>query len=151
MNCQDKIDAIATATGRLGYAVGRVLYYGKAGAAWTRDNFTASCNLGPQNFTTVAFTPTAPAQLCANPAGFGAHIVGLTIQGSNGFSASDDRVGWTAGFGTEFGLTPNWSAKAELDYIDFGNRSLVATDGSQVNAGLRVVEAKIGLNYHFAQ
>ena len=151
MNCQDKIDWIATATGRFGYAVGRVLYYGKAGAAWTRDNFTASCNLGPQNFTTLAFTPTAPGQLCANPAGLGAHIVGLTIQGSNGFSASDERVGWTAGFGAEFGLTPNWSAKGELDYIDFGSRNLVASDGSAVNASLHVVEAKIGLNYHFAQ
>lgn len=136
MNCQDQIDWIATATGRLGYASGRVLYYGKVGAAWEHDSVSATCNLGTQNSVAAG---TAMSQLCTNPA----NVV------SNGFSASTDRVGWTAGFGTEFGLTPNWSAKGEIDYIDFGNRALTASDGTLLGTSIRLVEAKIGVNYHF--
>jgi outer membrane immunogenic protein len=30
------------------------------------------------------------------------------------------RWGWTIGVGWEYGLTPNWSAKVEYNYIDFG-------------------------------
>ena len=44
--CHDKLDWLMTATGRLGYAWGRALYYAKAGAAWTHENFSVTCNLG---------------------------------------------------------------------------------------------------------
>jgi outer membrane autotransporter protein len=124
-DCRDKADWLGTATGRLGYASGRTLYYVKGGAAWTHEGFSATCD------QPVAGPP------CTNPAG-------ATFSQS---SASDSRTGWTAGFGTEFGLTANWSAKGEVNYIDFGNRNLTAADGTVINAGMRITEAKIGVNY----
>jgi opacity protein-like surface antigen len=36
------------------------------------------------------------------------------------------------GYGTEFDLGRNWSAKAEYDYIDFGSRTALGTDGLTV-------------------
>jgi hypothetical protein len=50
------------------------------------------------------------ARACRNPAG------ALT----NGFSASEDNWGWMVGYGVEFALTQNWSAKAEYNYNRHG-------------------------------
>jgi outer membrane immunogenic protein len=41
-----KNDYVATAAARIGYAFDRVLFYGKGGAAWTRDKLDASDGLG---------------------------------------------------------------------------------------------------------
>jgi opacity protein-like surface antigen len=43
--CRDSVKYLASATGRVGYAWDRALFYVKAGGAWTRDNYDASCNL----------------------------------------------------------------------------------------------------------
>jgi opacity protein-like surface antigen len=69
---------------------------------------------------------------------------------TNGFSTSGNRTGWTVGFGAEFDLGKNWSAKAEYDYIDFGSRTALATDGTTVlRTATTVSEVKIGVNYRF--
>jgi opacity protein-like surface antigen len=125
-DCADKADFIATATARLGYAWGHALYYAKAGGAWTHEAFSVTCNN----------TPGTP---CLGPTG--APLVQT--------SAADDRLGWTAGYGVEFALTQNWSAKGEVNYIDFGSRNLTTPDGAVINAGIRTTEGKIGLNYRF--
>ena len=78
-------------------------------------------------------------QQCTNPAG----VV------SNGFTASNSRGGWTVGYGTEFALTRNWSAKAEYNYISFGDRNVTASDGSLLNVGMHASEVKVGVNYRF--
>ncbi len=127
-DCAGKSDFIATATARLGYAWGRALYYAKAGGAWTHESFTVTCN-----------QPTGTPIPCENPAG--ANLTQISV--------ADDRAGWTVGYGVEFALTPNWSAKGEVNYIDFGNRNLTAQDGTVINAGMRVTEGKIGINYRF--
>jgi outer membrane autotransporter protein len=127
-DCAGKADFIATAAARLGYAWGRALYYAKAGGAWTHESFTVTCN-----------QPTGTPIPCNNPAG--APLTQISV--------GDDRAGWTAGYGVEFALTPNWSAKGEVNYIDFGNRNLTAQDGTVINAGMRVTEGKIGVNYRF--
>jgi opacity protein-like surface antigen len=127
-DCAGKADFIATAAARLGYAWGRALYYAKAGGAWTHESFTVTCN-----------QPTGTPIPCANPAG--APLTQISV--------GDDRSGWTVGYGVEFALTPNWSAKGEVNYIDFGNRNLTAQDGTVINAGMRVTEGKIGINYRF--
>ena len=41
-----KNDYVATAAARIGYAFDRVLFYGKGGAAWTRDKLDANDGLG---------------------------------------------------------------------------------------------------------
>jgi outer membrane immunogenic protein len=38
-------------------------------------------------------------------------------------SASSERVGWTAGGGIEYAVTPNWSFKTEYLYYDLGTMS----------------------------
>jgi opacity protein-like surface antigen len=123
-DCADRADFLATATARLGYAWGRALYYAKAGGAWTHETFTVTCN---NLFSVCLGGPAAGAQS----------------------TASDDRAGWTIGYGVEFALTPNWSAKGEVNYIDFGNRNITAQDGTVLNAGMRITEGKIGVNYRF--
>jgi outer membrane autotransporter protein len=123
-DCADRADFIATATARLGYAWGRALYYAKAGGAWTHETFTVTCN---------SLLP------CLSPTG------GPLTQ----ISVADDRAGWTVGYGVEFALTQNWSAKGEVNYIDFGNRNLTAQDATVINAGMRITEGKVGVNYRF--
>jgi opacity protein-like surface antigen len=132
MTCHDRMDWFATAAGRVGYATDRTLYYVKAGAAWTQETFSGTCNLGPTN-------GNQPPQNCANSANVF----------SNGFSVSDTRIGWMAGFGTEFALTAVWSAKAEFDWLDFGTQSLTLSDGTSINATQRIAQGKVGLNYKF--
>ena len=105
--CHDNLDWLATVAGRLGYTWGRALYYAKAGAAWTHEEFSVTCNNG-------AAVGTPGGQVCSDPAG----------NLFNTISGSDNRVGWTVGFGAEFALTDKWSAKAETDYLSFGSRRL---------------------------
>ena len=69
---------------------------------------------------------------------------------SNGFSTGGSRGGWTIGYGAEFDLGSNWSAKAEYDYIDFGRKTLVATDGALISDHPTTSQVKIGVNYRFS-
>jgi opacity protein-like surface antigen len=133
--CHDDMTSIFTLAGRAGYLWGpRTLLYVKGGAAWERETWSATCNLGPLNGTLAG-----PLQACTNPAG----------APLNAISARDTRVGGLLGFGTEFALTRHWSAKAEYDWINFGNKSLVASDGTIFTAKQTVSEVKIGVNYRF--
>lgn len=129
--CHDQIDWLATLTGRLGYTWDRALVYAKAGVAFAHESVSATCNFGPTN--------AAQPQPC------------VTATGAlfDRISASGEREGWTIGYGIEYALTKYWSAKGEVDYVDFGTKSLTAADGTVFNANNRVFEGKIGLNYHF--
>jgi opacity protein-like surface antigen len=131
--CHDNLDWLATITGRLGYAWGRALYYAKAGAAWTHEEFSVTCNNGPTNGNVAS-------QSCYDPAG----------NLFNTISGSDTRVGWTVGFGAEFALTDKWSAKAETEYLSFGSRGLTLSDGTIVNTKPNLWATKIGVNYRFS-
>jgi outer membrane immunogenic protein len=69
-------------------------------------------------------------------------------------SASTTRDGWTVGAGLEYMFLPNWSAKVEYDYYDFGNKTtaLVTPAGATldtINSKLTVNTVKAGINYHF--
>lgn len=63
-----------------------------------------------------------------------------------GFSESHVHLGWTAGGGIEVGLTPNWSAKAELLYVDLSNQNYGLTG---VSHGLESGLLRFGVNYRF--
>jgi outer membrane immunogenic protein len=41
-SCTTDLDWLATLTGQVGFAPGNVLFYGEAGAAWARENFTVT-------------------------------------------------------------------------------------------------------------
>lgn len=124
-NCQSNADDLYMATGRVGYATGRSLFYAKGGAAFGHTSNRVQSNFG-----------SAPL------------IVNATFLSSNVSSFS---TGWTVGAGIEYALTRNWSAKAEYMHYDLGRESyrlslantLIAktkTDGDLV---------KIGVNYRF--
>jgi len=136
LNCQNVANWMATAAARLGYAWDRTLFYVKAGGAWADDQVNVSCIFGPVNGTLGAGNSA-----CVNRA------VALT----NGFSTSGHRSGWMIGYGTEFDLGRNWSAKAEYDYIDFGSRTALATDGvTFLKDSGAISQVKIGVNYRFS-
>jgi opacity protein-like surface antigen len=135
LNCQNVVNWMATAAARIGYAWGRTLYYVKAGGAWADDKANVSCIFGPIN---GALGPGNSA--CFNQAN----------AFTNGFSTSGTRSGWLIGYGTEFDLGKNWSAKAEYDYIAFGSRTAIANDGvSVIRDSGSLNQVKVGVNYRF--
>jgi opacity protein-like surface antigen len=135
LDCTDRMDWVATATARVGYAWDRTLFYVKGGGAWTDDRMTANCIVNA----------------AANVAPNNPRCIDQTGATTNGFNVSSSRAGWTIGYGTEFDLGHNWSAKAEYDYIDFGRRSTLASDGTTtISDHPTTSQVKIGVNYRFA-
>jgi outer membrane immunogenic protein len=64
------------------------------------------------------------------------------------------RVGALLGAGVEYAFMPNWSAKIEYDFIDFGTQTLNvvnSTTTSTYGLGIRetINEVKFGVNYRF--
>jgi outer membrane immunogenic protein len=131
-----RIEWLSSVTGRLGYAVNNVLFYGKGGAAWVRDHFhnATSTDLG------------------------GVFVL-------TDFSGTTTRTGWTVGGGVEYGWTRNWTVGFEYDYYDFGtlSPSLTGATGLIVGPGMlapgttpasfqyrqTLSVAKASLNYRF--
>jgi outer membrane immunogenic protein len=77
----------------------------------------------------------------------------LTDLGGNSASTSFMRTGWTVGAGIEYGISKNWSARIEYDYLNFGSQPLNFSTPLQPaytsNASLNVQEIKAGLNFRF--
>lgn len=64
---------------------------------------------------------------------------------------SDDtntHVGWTIGAGAEYAFTPNWIARAELRYTDFGSKTYQLYEGP-VDASWTQTAVTVGLSYKF--
>jgi opacity protein-like surface antigen len=124
---------MATLTGKLGYSWGRTLFYAKGGAAFEDSHTTVACDFGP--------TGVLLGFACRNQA--------LAI--TSGFSTPTyTRVGWTAGFGTEFDLGKNWSAKSEYDFLSFGRHTALASDGTTYLTDKSYIsQVKVGVNYKF--
>jgi outer membrane immunogenic protein len=93
--CTTKVNWMADATVRLGFvALDRLLVYAKGGVAFADTDYTFG------NSVTIPTTPPTTASLTA--------------------SVSDTRVGALFGFGAEYAFMPNWSAKLEYNFMDFG-------------------------------
>jgi opacity protein-like surface antigen len=94
-NCEIDTTWLSTVTGRIGYAAwDRLLIYAKGGTAIGHTRATAAC---------TADSPTI-----------------LPVVGCPSSGDSRTKIGWTAGFGSEFGLTRNVSVKSETSYFDLG-------------------------------
>jgi len=123
LSCSTKHDWISTVAGRFGVTYDRALLYVKGGVAWSKAKYSASSNLG--------------------------------IIGGTGFTTevSDTRFGALFGAGVEYAFTPNWSAKIEYNYIDFGHKDYAFPLFDGVSADVTVREKihtiKAGLNYKF--
>ena len=73
--------------------------------------------------------------------------------------ASGTQTGWTAGAGIEFAFAPNWTAKIEYLYVDFGNFSCPFASCGAINLASGVTApttvslteniVRAGINYKF--
>jgi outer membrane immunogenic protein len=79
--------------------------------------------------------------------------IGVTIAGvPQGFSTDGNRKdGYTVGGGLEYMFAPNWSAKAEYQYYNFGNTTFTTGPADIVGTRFRNDEhtVKAGINYRF--
>ena len=121
----------ASIRGRAGFVANpSVMVYGTAGPAWMHVESTSTCR-------------TVVNALCAPASAVGPIVI----------SHATTKLGWTAGGGVEGRLSPNWIARAEYRYADFGtiSNSDVRTGGAGMTASydLRVTShtATLGLAY----
>lgn len=56
------------------------------------------------------------------------------------------RTGWTAGAGIEVPIAPQWSAKLEYLYSDYGTANIGLGSGTRINSALDFQSVRIGLN-----
>ncbi|XUM20436.1 outer membrane protein [Bradyrhizobium oligotrophicum S58] len=79
--------------------------------------------------------------------------LGVSVAGvPTGFTTSGNtKDGYTVGAGLEYMFAPNWSAKAEYQYYNFGNTTFTGGPapvvGSRFNSDEHTV--KVGVNYRF--
>jgi opacity protein-like surface antigen len=132
----DSTSWIGTVTGKLGYAMGRTLYYVKAGGAFENSRISVTCfDPFAANACTSLLAPALPP--------------GIAVSG-NQITTSQNRFGWTAGFGTEFDLGRGWSAKSEFDFLDFSRHTALSSNNvTSLSDWNYLWQGKIGVNYHF--
>jgi len=120
-------DFYAALYGRLGYAAGPALIYAKGGAAFT-------------NLRTTTIDPCI-----APPAGCGTETLNMS---GGGFT-----TGWSVGAGAEWAFAPQWSAKVEYAYFDFGRTDVSGVSSAGDRYRQRVDHTahtmKVGVNYRF--
>jgi len=76
-------------------------------------------------------------------------LAGNTASASLPFSDSTIRWGSAVGAGIERKFTPNWSAKAEFLYLDFGTHTSLMGTGFDTSVRLNDYIARGGVNYRF--
>ncbi len=137
---QEKVDWLGTVRGRLGFTpLDRFLVYGTGGLAYGHVNASTTVS---ENINSPIFGPF-PTTTAAT-------------------SDSATRTGWAAGFGFEYGLTQNWTVKAEWLHWDLGSLTyntilnytfffglqggtLMTTSTAHFNGDI----ARVGINYKF--
>jgi outer membrane immunogenic protein len=145
LNCSTKVNWMADFTGRIGVVpMDRLLVYTKGGVA----------------FANVDYSFGNSAALV---------VTGFSASGGINGTVRDTRVGALFGFGTEYEFMPNWSAKLEYDFMDFGKKdynfpttasgAVVVTNGPTFAGGVtfnspvavsQVIHTmRVGVNYKF--
>jgi outer membrane immunogenic protein len=81
------------------------------------------------------------------------NTIGMTIAGvPQAFTTTGNtKDGYTVGAGLEYLFAPNWSAKAEYQYYNFGNTTVQTGPADVVGTRFRNDEhsVKVGVNYRF--
>jgi len=129
----------ATATTIIGVARDRVLFYGRAGAAWAHNDYN------------LAIVDSCSGLICT----FGP------------MTASDTVVGWTVATGVRWAFANSWFLDLHYDFMDFGSKAqnfsaVCVSSGAATCPGhntaastfnpifdQRISEVKVGLNYKF--
>jgi len=131
--------------------------------SWTGLNGTGTDSLGDAINTNTKWTSTVTGRVGAafnrlllygkGGVAFAQDQSNFTDLGGNAASTNFMRTGWTVGAGLEYGITRNWSAKIEYDYLNFGSQALNFSTPLQPaytsNASLNVQEIKAGVNFRF--
>jgi outer membrane immunogenic protein len=139
-------NVIATATGRIGYAVNFDsivgLFYLKGGTAFVSYD-TYDFNGKTSATTCAVFDPTK-----------GCTAFNAPVSSAFDFNAlSSNRFGWAVGVGTEWAVVDNWSVFGEWDYLNFGTHNVTFTDAnfgsSQASVKQQMNILKLGVNYRF--
>lgn len=120
--CDAKVEALGTLTGRLGYATGDFLLYGKAGGAWLYEKLTMTPNPGggssdPWHGRQIrpglalgagveyAFSPAMSAKIEYSYLGFGQDRVNLTDSNGNRLNVGLDQDIHLVKLGLNYKLT----------------------------------------------
>lgn len=137
---KDKVEWLATTTGRIGYAWERWMLYGKGGIAWEHSRGSI------QNLTGWG----TPGSLCFAGAAFAACNP----------SGTDTSAGWTVGVGLTWAFASNWSAGIEYDHYGFGSHNVALTASNvpailsspfaPITVSQRIDAVKFTLDYHFS-
>ncbi len=70
------------------------------------------------------------------------------IDTEEGSVRAETSTGWTIGGGIERKFAPNWSAKIEYQYFDFGSHNLSINAEDKYKTDLTAHSVMVGLNYH---
>jgi outer membrane immunogenic protein len=125
-----------TFRGRAGVLVDpQTLLYATGGLAVGEFNYSSQATTSIQVFT--------PGLAGTTPRGAPLVFAGAAA------SSSDTRVGWTVGAGIERKFSPNWSAKLEYLYMDFGSRTFFAGTANQADVSFHDQIFRAGFNYAF--
>lgn len=121
VNYEEWVLMSGTVRGRIGYAFDNWLPYLTGGFAWSVNQAL----ILPPDTLASAVEDIFPIESCFLM-----------------------RFGWTIGAGIEVPFAPNWTAKAEYLFTDYGSRS-VALPASDINikSNLSLSEVRFGLNY----
>jgi outer membrane immunogenic protein len=164
-------DTFSSAAGFLGggqiganYQWNRVLVLGvEADFNWTGVKGSGADSLGDALSADTQWTSTVAGRVGAafdrlliygkGGAAFARDRNSFTDLAGNSASRAFNRSGWTAGVGLEYGISKNWSAKIEYDYLSFGAQPLgfstVTPTTFASSAGLNIQEVKAGINFRF--
>ena len=119
LGVSQKTDWFGTVRARLGYLpTDNLMIFGTAGVAYGKINEAGNLTLTSPGSTVVEGTSSS-IFLCSNPPL-------VPFGGPTCFSGMQTRtsVGWTAGFGAEYGFYRNFSLKFEYLYVDLGSKTL---------------------------
>ncbi|MGB3743371.1 MAG: carbohydrate porin [Xanthobacteraceae bacterium] len=122
---RDQVEMSGTVRGRVGYAAAQWLFYATGGFAYSFDH------LGRTQVSGAAAGGTAVAGTVEN----------LFLV---------PRIGGAAGAGVEVALTPNWTARLEYLFTDYGSRSVTFPAAAQrFDSDLALHTLRLGLDYKF--
>jgi high affinity Mn2+ porin len=122
-NYLEQVEFSGSLRGRIGYAPGSWLFYATAGFAYSFDQFSRT-------------------QLGGVPAG------GTAAPGTLENLFLVPRIGGVTGAGIEVALTPQWTARLEYLFTDYGSRSVTFPAAAQrFDSDLVTQTVRVGLDY----
>ncbi len=143
------------------YQSGAIVYGVEADGDWSNlDGSVGACVFGATCETKSDWLATVRGRmgyawdrlLVYVTAGGAFSNVQAGLQG--GSFSSSTQIGWTGGAGIEGALAPNWTARVELLYVDFGNASCTTacdpSSGTTTSVSLTETIVRAGVDYKFS-